>query len=148
MTKKYFFMSVAVLFAVCTLGVSASSAFAAAPVSHAVAPIKSTVIGGTVVGMSGTLLSMESKEGVTYVVSVAQASFTQGEHAIVLADIAVGDTLIVTGQVNGKTVLASTVYDQSKANLKFDGQLSAVMKAKEHQGFFSSIANFFAGLFR
>lgn len=108
------------------------------------------VIMGTVSAVNGTSLTVTNKAGATYAVDAATTKFTKVgvEPTATITNIAIGDTVIVQGAVNGSAVVASSVIDQGakpSAPVKTE---SVTSEAKgPEKGFFGKIGNFFGRLF-
>lgn len=78
---------------------------------------------GTVASVNGTTLTVESKmgprpqqgtsqsTGTTYTVDASNATVTKGGSASTVSAIAVGDTVMVQGTVNGTSVVAKVIRD-------------------------------------
>lgn len=99
------------------------------------------VIGGTIVSVNGSSLTVTNTANVTYTVDVANATITKpGAKDATIADLAVGDTLIVQGSVNGTAVTATTIVDNSTH------AQGPAPRGIAH-GFFGRIGGFFSHLF-
>jgi hypothetical protein len=103
------------------------------------------IIGGTVEAISGNTLTVTNKSNATYSVDTVNAIIRKGMATSTLANISVGDSVVVQGVVNGTTVTASSVIDQGTFNPRDE---SATTTPK-HQGggFFNMIGGFFSRLF-
>jgi hypothetical protein len=102
------------------------------------------VVGGSVTAISGSTVSITNSSNVSFTIDASNATVAKGNAASTVSDIAVGDTLIVQGAVNGSSITASSIIDSSaKAAGTGDGN------GKEHGvfGFFAGIGGFFAHLF-
>ena len=72
---------------------------------------------GTVTAISGTTLTVESKgfganaNAQTYTVDASNATIDKNRASASLSDIAVGDTVLVHGTVNGTTITATEIHD-------------------------------------
>ena len=102
------------------------------------------IVAGNVSTISGNTLTVNTGTDVTYTVDVTNAKFNQGQNVITLADVKTGDRVIVQGTVNGTTIIASNVMDQTRVNTnnqKSDNQ------NKPKQGLFSRIGGFFSHMF-
>ncbi len=98
------------------------------------------VIGGNVTAVNGSSLTVTNAGTVTYTVDVASATITKaGVTGATTSNIAVGDSVIVQGTVNGSSVTASSVIDK--------GNIPAGTNIPVHRGFFGIIGRFFAHLF-
>jgi len=104
------------------------------------------IVGGSVTAISGTMLTVTNKSNVTYTVDAASATVVKGGTSSVLSNVAVGDTLIVQGTVNGTSVTASSIIDQS-ASAGGSGQAGIGGLGGKIGGFFGSIGGFFQHLF-
>jgi hypothetical protein len=100
------------------------------------------VVAGTVSSVSGNTLSITNKSNVSYTVDVTDAKIVEGQNTITVSSIAVGDSVIVQGTVNGNAVTASSVIDQKASTTTTTGGTTTQSK-----GFFGSIGAFFSHLF-
>ncbi len=69
---------------------------------------------GTVTGLTGSTITVESKRAtttITFSVDATNAKFVKDKATTTLASILVGDTVAVSGQVTGTTVSATLVID-------------------------------------
>lgn len=107
------------------------------------------VVAGSVTAINGNTITITNKSSVTYAVDASKAKFiVNGVASPTIANVAVGDNLVVQGTVNGTAVTASSVIDQkpktNNANNTGDNQ-------KSHPGFMGGImggiGNFFKHLF-
>jgi hypothetical protein len=97
------------------------------------------VIAGKVSAVSGNSLTVMTTSNVTYTVDASSAKILKGSNTIVLSSVAIGDTVLVQGAVNGTSVTASTVVDQS-------GTPANGMPApgkEQPRGFLGGVGNFF-----
>lgn len=101
------------------------------------------VVAGTVSAISGNSLTVTTASNVTYTVDVSSAKVVQGQNTIALSSIVVGNKVLIQGTVNGTSITASTVVDQSAPA---GGTPSTPGKAQP-RGFFGGIGQFFAHLF-
>ncbi len=108
------------------------------------------VVGGTVTAASGTTLTVTNASNVTYTINAAGATVVVKGASSTLANVAVGDTIIVQGTVNGNSVTASSIIDQgtkatnasSTNGQSHEGGIGAGLG-----GFFGAIGGFFQHLF-
>jgi len=99
------------------------------------------VVAGTIASISGSTLTVTNKSNVTYTVDATNAKIFQGKNATAtLANVKVGDNVVVQGTVNGTSVTASTVIDQPVL-------VTTGTPVKPHVGFFAGIGQFFGHLF-
>ncbi len=96
------------------------------------------LVAGTISSISGNSVVITNKSNVTYTVDVTNAKIVEGQNTVTVSNIAVGDSLVVQGTVNGNSVTASSVIDQKIWNNKYPQQ---------NKGFFGAIGAFFSHLF-
>ena len=86
---------------------------------------------GTVTSVNGTTLTVTSKgfektaTATTYTVDTTNATVTKNNAASTVADIAVGDTIMIQGTVSGTSVTATTIRDgvaQPQTAIQGNGQ--------------------------
>lgn len=68
-------------------------------------------VGGVVVSVNGTTITLTGKDGATYTVDASKVSSVTKMQTVPLSGIAVGDTLMVGGAVNGTSVVAEHIMD-------------------------------------
>lgn len=70
---------------------------------------------GTVTAISGSTITINGKDNITYTIDAASAKISQGFGAsattLTIADIKVGDSIVVQGTVAGTSVTATTIMD-------------------------------------
>lgn len=100
------------------------------------------IIAGTISAISGATLTVTNKSNVAYTVDATNAKIWQGRNTVAsLANLKVGDNVVVQGSVNGNSITASSIIDQIKsANLDRNGQPKKL-------GFFGGIGQFFGRIF-
>ncbi len=97
------------------------------------------VVAGKITAISGTTLTITNSGNVTYTIDASSAKVTKpGVTGASVSSIAIGDQVIVQGNVNGTSVTASSVIDQTN---------SAKPQGRGMGGFFGSIGSFFSHLF-
>jgi hypothetical protein len=99
------------------------------------------VVAGTVASVNGSSLTITTKSNVTYTVDASNAKILDGQATASLSNISVGDSVLVQGAVNGTSVTASSVVDQSHPSTDTNGQ-----KNPPHS-VFGGIGQFFMHLF-
>lgn len=72
----------------------------------------SPVVIGKITAISGSTLTLDNKAAADFKVDASAADFAKGGKVQVLADVAVGDTVMVQGAVTGSNVKASAVIEQ------------------------------------
>jgi hypothetical protein len=104
------------------------------------------IVAGTVSVVSGNTLTVTTASNVTYTVTIDASStkILQGQNTIALSSIVVGNKVLVQGTVNGTSVTASTVIDQS--GVPVAGEKPAQNKGQP-KGFFAGIGQFFMHMF-
>ena len=94
------------------------------------------VVAGKVVSISGNTITITNSSNVTYTIDALSAKVVQGQNTIAVSNLNTGDSLVVQGTVNGTSVVASSVIDQTRP-----------AGAPAHPGFFGSIGKFFSHIF-
>ena len=104
------------------------------------------VVAGTVSVVNGTTLTVTTTSNVTYTVDASGAKVLQGQNVTTsLSSIVVGNKVLVQGTVNGTSITASTVIDQSlPANA---GAQNHATGMGQPRGFMASIGQFFMHIF-
>jgi hypothetical protein len=97
------------------------------------------LVAGSVVSISGNNIMITNKSNVTYTIDATNAKMVKGPNTITVTNITVGDQILVQGTVNGNSISATSIYDQTKP-LNTTG-------APKAKGVFSRIGSFFSGLF-
>lgn len=97
------------------------------------------VIAGSVSAISGTSLTVTTASNVIYTVDASNAKIVEGQNTIALSTIVVGNKVLVQGTVNGTSITASTVVDQSGV----PASVTANMDKGRKLGFFGGVGNFF-----
>lgn len=70
-------------------------------------------VSGTVTGISGSMLTLSGKNGATYTVNAANATIVgDGNLALSVASINLGDALEVKGTLSGSLITASKIHDK------------------------------------
>ena len=105
------------------------------------------VVGAKVTAISGSTLTITNSSNVTYTVDASNAKIVQGPNTIAVTNIAVGDSVLVQGTVNGTAIMASTVMDQTRPANTTAGSGTTATNANAHPGFFGGIKNFFSHIF-
>ncbi len=101
------------------------------------------VVAGIVSAINGSSLTITTKSNVTYTIDATNAKVVQGQKTVTVSSVAVGDTVLVQGTINGTSVTASSIVDQPKsvAGTENSDQKNAP------RGFFGNIGHFFMGIF-
>jgi hypothetical protein len=108
------------------------------------------VIGGAVTSVSGTSIAVTNASNVMYTIDAASTTIVKNGTSSAIGNIAVGDSLIVQGTVNGNSVTASSIIDQGVKTV--NGSSTAPKGGGGFGlggfgGFFGSIGGFFKHLF-
>ena len=101
------------------------------------------VTAGTISSINGNSVVITNKSNVTYTVDVTSAKILEGQTTVTVSSLAVGDSVVVQGTVNGSSVTASTVLDQKAPTTSTTGTTTKPAS----KGFFGSIGSFFSHLF-
>ncbi len=96
------------------------------------------VVGGTVTAVNGNTITFTNKSNVSYTADVTNAKIIKNGTVATASTIAVGDTVLAQGTINGSSVVAVTFVDSAKASHDEDNS---------SHGFFNAIGSFFARLF-
>ena len=100
------------------------------------------VIAGTVSAINGTSLTISTVSNVTYTVDASNAKVLEGPNTVAFSSVVVGNKVLIQGVVNGTSVTASTVIDQSVTPSGVSNPHQG-----ESRGFFGGIGDFFKHLF-
>ncbi len=98
------------------------------------------VVAGTVSAISGNTVTLKNNSNTEFTIDVTNATVTKGNSTSSVSGIAIGDNILVQGTVNGNSVTASLVIDQSAKPV-------ASSKAGGIKGFLGNIGGFFMHLF-
>jgi hypothetical protein len=103
------------------------------------------VVAGKVsaVNVNGASLTVTTASNVIYTVNASSSKILEGQNTIALSSVLVGDTVLVQGTVNGTSITASTIVDQSSPAASVTANLDKGQK----RGFFGGIGQFFMHLF-
>ena len=102
------------------------------------------VIAGTISVISGNSLTITTTSNITYTVDVTSAKILKGQNTIAISNVAVGDKVLIQGTINGTSVTATTVVDQSGQPGNMNGTTTPPRPAP--RGFFGGIGQFFMHL--
>lgn len=103
------------------------------------------IVGGNVVTVNGTTLTITNKSDITYTVDAASSTVEKmGGAKIPLSTIVVGDRVIVQGAVNGTSVTASSILDQGIAMaVHTEHPMKGTSKISDHSvGFLTHLFGF------
>lgn len=67
-------------------------------------------VGGTVTTVNGNTITVTGRDGKTYTINAGSAAVTK-DMTVTVSDIAVGDTIMADGTVDGTTVTATAIHD-------------------------------------
>ncbi len=98
------------------------------------------IVAGKVSIISGSTITIANSSNITYTIDATNAKVVQGKNTIALSNIKIGDQVIVQGTVNGTSVIASTIIDQTKPASSSD-------QPGAKKGMLNSVKNFFSRLF-
>jgi hypothetical protein len=102
------------------------------------------VVAGTVSAISGNTITLKNNSNTQYTVDASSADIKKGEATSSVSSISIGDNILVQGTVNGSSVTATMVIDQSAkpGNDNNGGRPEGGVKV-----FFGKIGGFFMHLF-
>ena len=106
------------------------------------------VIGGKVTTVSGSSVTVTTASNTVYAVDASSAKITKrGVTSATIANVTVGDSVVVQGTISGSSVTATTVFDQGSPIARIgDGTGSTTPPSAPH-GFMGAIGGFFSHLF-
>lgn len=101
------------------------------------------IVAGKITAISGSTITITNQSNVTYTIDARNAKFVKpGVTTATIANLAVGETVVVQGTVNNTSITATTVIDQNKP-----ASTSGTEQKEGGRGFFGSLGGFFAHLF-
>ena len=83
-------------------------------------------VSGTVSAVSGSTITLAGSNGTTYTVDVSHATISDRNDASVIANVAVGDMLVVKGTLAGSVITAKKIRDTSFVHRAFLSAIGAV----------------------
>lgn len=98
------------------------------------------IVAGTVSTLNGNTLTITNKSNVTYTVDATNAKIVDEQNTIAISGVAVGDSVVVQGTVNGNSITASSIIDQKLPT-------TGTATTTKSKGFFGSIGAFFSRIF-
>ena len=101
------------------------------------------IVAGKVSAINGSIISITNNSNVTYSVDATNAKITQGNTTVTITSIVVGDTIVAQGTINGTSVIATSVMDQTNHN----ETNTAGNPEQKRGGFFGGIGQFFMRMF-
>ena len=105
------------------------------------------IVGGNITAINGSALTITNKSNVTYTVNAGAALIVKNNATSSISALAVGDSVIVQGAVNGNTITASSVINQGVQPAAPTTQNNDSKKEQPRKGFFGAIGGFFHNLF-
>ncbi len=106
------------------------------------------VIGGNVTAVSGSSLTVTNEGNTTYTVDATNATIKKGVATSTVASIAIGDSVLVQGTVQGTAVTASSIIDHGTKPAATSTPNSATARPKGFVGhFFGAVGGFFSHIF-
>ncbi len=101
------------------------------------------VVAGNVTAINANTITITNKSNVTYTIDATNAKILKGGAATAtIANIAVGDSIVVQGTINGTAIVAASVIDQPAPAAK-----TTEGTEKANGGFFHGVGNFLKGIF-
>ncbi len=105
------------------------------------------IVAGKVASINGDSVVITNSSNVSYTVDATNAKVVEGNTAASISNIAVGDTVVVQGTINGNAIAASTIIDrQAGANSGGANPAPGPQNAKP-KGFLAGIGQFFMHIF-
>jgi hypothetical protein len=106
------------------------------------------IVGGKVVAINGSTLTITNQSNVTYSITVASTTITKAGNTASLSSIVIGDNVMVQGTINGTSAVASSVMDQGVAAVPgTPGTTESAPHRGGLGGIFGAIGGFFGHLF-
>lgn len=118
---------------------------AKAPDNPAITGNGQPIVAGTISAISGNAVTITNKSNITYTIDATNAKITQGQNTITVAGLKSGDEVVVQGAVNGNSVVASSIIDQTKP--ASTTTTTTGTNNGNHFGFFGNLGQFFMHLF-
>lgn len=106
------------------------------------------VVGGNVTAINGTTLTVTNAGNVTYTIDAASSTVVVKGASSTLANVAVGDNVIVQGVVNGNSVTASSIIDQGAKPGTGSANGSSTPPRGNPLGFFGGLFGAVGGFFQ
>ena len=98
------------------------------------------VVAGNITAIGSSTITVTNKSNVVYTVDVSTAKIVEGQNTIgTIANLKVGDNVLVQGAVNGTSISAYSVIDQTAP--------ATGNNPRPHPGFFGGIGQFFMHMF-
>ena len=105
------------------------------------------IVAGSVTSVSGSTIAITNKSNATFTIDASNAKFLQGKTTIALSNIAVGDSIIAQGTINGSAVTASTIVDETHPQAAPTTTPGTPAPKPASHGMFGGIGSFFKHLF-
>jgi hypothetical protein len=99
------------------------------------------IVGGVVTAVSGSTITIKNKSNIIYTIDTTNAKINKAGKAITTSDVVVGDTILAQGTINGTSVIAVSIIDQSNTTNNKNGDNG------NHRGFFRRMGDFFSHMF-
>jgi hypothetical protein len=96
------------------------------------------IVAGMISTINGSTITITNKSNVVYTIDATNAKFLQGNKTVDLSILKTGNAVVVQGTINGTSIVASSIIDQTKPANPGNGA---------HFGFFGGIGQFFMHLF-
>lgn len=103
------------------------------------------VVGGSITSISGSTFMITNKSNASYTIDASAATVIKQHATSSVSSLAVGDSVIVQGTVNGSSVTAASV--QANTPKQEQGSSQSDANTDRGRGFFSRIGGFFRGFF-
>ena len=103
------------------------------------------IVAGKITAISGSTITITNASNVTYTVDATNAKIANKNVLGTIANVTVGDNVVVQGTVNGNSITAYSVTDQGATVASQPNQNNGNNGQK--RGIFGAIGNFFSHLF-
>ncbi len=104
------------------------------------------IVAGSVTAVTGSTITITNKSNATFTIDATNAKFTKGNTTATISNIAVGDSIVAQGTVNGSSVSATMIIDQARSTTSTTAPATSAPKAG-HEGILAGIGSFFKHLF-
>jgi hypothetical protein len=104
------------------------------------------IVAGNVSAINGSTLTITNKSNVTYTIDASNAKIVEGQNAISVSNIAVGDNVIVQGTISETSVTASSIIDERASGTASTSPANGHPGSRP-AGIFGSIGGFFMHIF-
>lgn len=99
------------------------------------------VVAGKITAINGNSITITNQGGAVYTIDVSKAKIMRGKDNLAVLDLVVGDSIVVQGAINGSSVAASLILDQTP-------KTATPGNGNQDDGFLGGIGGAFKNMFR